>query len=74
MRSWYTVQAYCSVVKEHHMALTNLTSLFTDVLTEAAAHGVVSAYLFGSHAKGQAHAENDIEVGLTAQSLVSHSS
>jgi predicted nucleotidyltransferase len=56
------------------MALTNLTSLFTDVLTEAAAHGVVSAYLFGSHAKGQAHAENDIEVGLTAQSLVSHSS
>jgi uncharacterized protein len=30
----------------------------------AAAEGVVSAYLFGSHAEGRAHRESDVDVGV----------
>jgi predicted nucleotidyltransferase len=64
MISWYVVHAYCSVVKEHDMALPNLSSVLTRAFTEAAPHGLVSAYLFGSHARGRSHAESDIDVGV----------
>jgi predicted nucleotidyltransferase len=58
------VHAYCSMVKEHRMPLTNLTNVLTRVLTEVAPHGFVSVYLFGSHARGRTHAESDIDVGV----------
>jgi predicted nucleotidyltransferase len=46
------------------MALTNLTSMLTRALTEAVPYGVVSVYLFGSHARERAHAESDVDVGV----------
>ena len=33
-------------------------------LADAAVPGIVSAYLFGSHASGRAHRESDIDVGV----------
>ena len=33
-------------------------------LREAGPHGLVSAYLFGSHAEGRAHRESDVDVGV----------
>jgi predicted nucleotidyltransferase len=38
---------------------TELRSFF-----EANRHGIVSAYLFGSHADGRAHAESDVDVAV----------
>ena len=46
------------------MSLINLRSVLTRAFTEAAPHGLVSAYLFGSHARGRSHAESDIDVGV----------
>jgi predicted nucleotidyltransferase len=34
------------------------------VFEAGSAHGVVSAYLFGSHASGRAHADSDLDVGV----------
>jgi predicted nucleotidyltransferase len=34
------------------------------MLQEPEMHGVVSAYLFGSHAAGRAHRESDVDVGV----------
>jgi predicted nucleotidyltransferase len=44
--------------------LMNLTTVLSQTLLEAAPKGLVSAYLFGSHARGQAHSESDIDVGV----------
>jgi predicted nucleotidyltransferase len=35
-----------------------------DVFTRRETRGVISAYLFGSHASGSAHRESDVDVGV----------
>jgi predicted nucleotidyltransferase len=46
------------------MSPPNFRSVLTRAFTEAAPQGLVSAYLFGSHARGRSHAESDIDVGV----------
>lgn len=41
-----------------------LTCVLSRTLIHATPKGLVSAYLFGSHARGQAHSESDIDVGV----------
>lgn len=43
---------------------SDLESRLTAALQEARAEGVVSAYLFGSHAEARAHRESDVDVGV----------
>lgn len=45
-------------------AMTALERSIHDVLTRLGTPGVVSAYLFGSHARGSAHSESDVDVGV----------
>jgi predicted nucleotidyltransferase len=42
----------------------NLEQRLSAVLLELEAQGVVSAYLFGSHAEGTAHRESDVDIGV----------
>lgn len=46
------------------MSPTNPRRVLSQALSQTAPHGLVSAYLFGSHAAGRAHAESDIDVGV----------
>ena len=46
------------------MSPTNPRRALSQALTQAAPNGLISAYLFGSHAEGRAHAESDIDVGV----------
>lgn len=45
-------------------ATSDLDRRLTAALQEARREGVVSAYLFGSHAEGRAHQESDVDVGV----------
>lgn len=45
-------------------ASDDLERRLTAALQEAGAEGVVSAYLFGSHAEARAHRESDVDVGI----------
>lgn len=42
----------------------DLERRLTAALQEAVAEGLVSAYLFGSHAEARAHRESDVDVGV----------
>jgi predicted nucleotidyltransferase len=41
-----------------------IASALGQVLDEAAPRGLLSAYLFGSHARGASHRESDLDVGI----------
>ena len=43
---------------------TEIVSALEQVLREAAPRGLLSAYLFGSHAQGASHRESDLDVGV----------
>ena len=43
---------------------TDIASSLGRVLREPAPPGLVSAYLFGSHAEGRAHGQSDVDVGV----------
>ncbi len=43
---------------------TEMAGVLERVLLEAAPPGLISAYLFGSHAEGTAHRESDVDVGV----------
>jgi predicted nucleotidyltransferase len=45
-------------------ARSDVEHLLGRALHEAAPAGLVSAYLFGSHAEGRAHRESDVDVGV----------
>ena len=45
-------------------ASSDVVSVLGRALREAAPGGLVSAYLFGSHAEGRAHRESDVDVGV----------
>jgi predicted nucleotidyltransferase len=45
-------------------ASSDVASVLERALREAAPDGLVSAYLFGSHAEGRAHRESDVDVGI----------
>ena len=45
-------------------AKADVTSVLEGALRELAPVGLVSAYLFGSHAEGRAHRESDVDVGV----------
>jgi predicted nucleotidyltransferase len=45
-------------------ASSDVGTLLPLILQEAAPRGLVSAYLFGSHAEGRAHRESDVDVGV----------
>jgi hypothetical protein len=44
--------------------IEHLPRALARALADAAVPGIVSAYLFGSHASGRAHHESDIDVGV----------
>jgi predicted nucleotidyltransferase len=46
------------------MDAADLQSRVARYFEDAAAPGVVSAYLFGSHAAGRAHRESDVDIGV----------
>ena len=55
------------------MGLTSESSMrdrLEDYLQKARPPGVVSAYLFGSHGRGRAHRESDVDVGVVADRQV----
>ncbi len=43
---------------------SELEGRLSAALDEAVAEGIVSAYLFGSHAEARAHRESDVDVGV----------
>lgn len=43
---------------------TSLAARLNHLLSAKGGHGVVAAYLFGSHAEGRAHRESDVDVGV----------
>ena len=43
---------------------TDLSATLGTLLDRAAPQGLVSAYLFGSHAEGRAHRESDVDVAV----------
>jgi predicted nucleotidyltransferase len=45
-------------------ASDDLTRRLIDALQEPDAEGVVSVYLFGSHAEDRAHRESDVDIGV----------
>jgi len=45
-------------------AMTTLEDSIREAFERLASRGVVSAYLFGSHARGSAHRDSDVDVGV----------
>jgi predicted nucleotidyltransferase len=45
----------------------NLAATLGTLLDRASPPGLVSAYLFGSHAEGRAHRESDVDVAVLAE-------
>jgi predicted nucleotidyltransferase len=45
-------------------SIGDVASALEHALREAGRHGLVSAYLFGSHAEGRAHRESDVDLGV----------
>jgi predicted nucleotidyltransferase len=46
------------------MSITTPNRVLSRAFEEEAPNGVISAYLFGSHAEGHAHSESDVDVGV----------